>query len=219
MNLAFSTTFPQKSGDLYGSPTHFGGKILIGINKHIGAININSFKIQYSKMMAKKGVKAPPVNLNAKIHTIRRDLSKRWEKGRDIHFVMFQRTKDQFQFAPVLKCTETESIEIKHFEDNSGSSARVFVDGKNIGCIVWNKGFKKEPIITGTGMKDLAINDGFESVEDFFKYFNEDFKGTLVHWTSKRYNTYKGAYCNIPLTRDFNGMCDEDYFFRKNQHN
>lgn len=189
MNLAFSTTFPKKAGDLYKKPTHFGNKILIGINKHIGTMNLDPFKIEYAKMMAKHGIEAPPVNFNAKIHTIRRDLSKRWKKGRDIHFVMFQRTKDQFRFAPVLKCTETQEISIKHFKHDSGTSARVFIDGKNIGCIVWNKGFETEPIITGPEMIDLAINDGFESVEDFFRYFNEDFEGTLVHWTGVRYGS------------------------------
>jgi hypothetical protein len=33
----------------------------------------------------------------------------------------------------------------------------------------------------------LARNDGFESVEDFFKWFDNDFEGWIIHWTDKKY--------------------------------
>ena len=39
-----------------------------------------------------------------------------------------------------------------------------------------------EPIL-----RELAKNDGFESVEDFFAYFNKDFKGKIIHWTDLQY--------------------------------
>jgi hypothetical protein len=35
--------------------------------------------------------------------------------------------------------------------------------------------------------EQLAINDGFETVEHFFRWFNEDFSGKIIHWTDLRY--------------------------------
>lgn len=34
---------------------------------------------------------------------------------------------------------------------------------------------------------ELAVNDGFDSDEKFFKWFDKDFDGWLIHWTDKRY--------------------------------
>lgn len=28
---------------------------------------------------------------------------------------------------------------------------------------------------------------GFDSVKDFFRYFNKDFKGKIIHWTDLKY--------------------------------
>ncbi len=36
-------------------------------------------------------------------------------------------------------------------------------------------------------VNQLAINDGFNSVDDFFQYFNTDFTGKLIHWTDLKY--------------------------------
>lgn len=35
--------------------------------------------------------------------------------------------------------------------------------------------------------KTLALNDGFESVKQFFQWFNEPFVGKLIHWTDSKY--------------------------------
>jgi hypothetical protein len=43
------------------------------------------------------------------------------------------------------------------------------------------KGYGDEEMIR------LARNDGFDSVEDFFSFFPEDFKGKIIHWTDLRY--------------------------------
>src|SRR5690606_19550835 len=45
-----------------------------------------------------------------KIHTIRRDENGRWKPGMGIHFVINSRTKDRFQFAPVVKCKSFQTI-------------------------------------------------------------------------------------------------------------
>lgn len=36
-------------------------------------------------------------------------------------------------------------------------------------------------------IKQLAINDGFEDVENLIAYFNKVFTGKIIHWTDLRY--------------------------------
>ena len=132
-------------------------------------INANEF-IEYGRKCLPKNY---IVGSNkSKLHTIRVDESNRWKTGMDIHFVINNRTPQRFQFAPVVKCTGDQKIEILYsFPDNLLSAfPRVFVDG------VWL------PDAT-----QLAINDGFNSVEDFFAWFNKDFTGKIIHWTDLRY--------------------------------
>ena len=33
----------------------------------------------------------------------------------------------------------------------------------------------------------LMTNDGFDSPEDFFEWFDEDFEGKIIHWTHFKY--------------------------------
>lgn len=107
--------------------------------------------------------------LHPKLHTIRKDQNDRWRPGMDIHFVINGRTKDRFQFAPVVKCTIVQRIEVKH----AFPHRYVFIDDRYIAS--WKE------------LDALARNDGFDSIEDFFRYFNEDFKGKLIHWTNLKY--------------------------------
>jgi hypothetical protein len=41
--------------------------------------------------------------------------------------------------------------------------------------------------ITDAELKILSVNDGFDSVDDFFEWFNEDFAGKIIHWTDLKY--------------------------------
>jgi len=36
-------------------------------------------------------------------------------------------------------------------------------------------------------MNNFALKDGFNSIEDFFNWFKEDFEGILIHWTNFKY--------------------------------
>ncbi len=113
-----------------------------------------------------------------KLHTIREDKSNRWRAGMDIHLVINNRTPNRFQFAPVIKCVSVQKIEIIPMDSielldlHLEAFTAVKVDGK---------------ILRIKEIQELAINDGFDSVEDFFAYFNKDFTGILIHWTDKRY--------------------------------
>lgn len=115
-----------------------------------------------------------------KIHTIRKDKSNRWKVGSKIHFKMWTGRpykSNMFDFTPVLEVKSIQNISIY----NHGEEQKVFIDDKEFyheyGC--YSVGVER--------MEDLALCDGFDSIDDFFKYFNEDFKGKLIHWTDVSY--------------------------------
>ncbi|MCZ2414657.1 MAG: hypothetical protein LC136_10430 [Burkholderiales bacterium] len=121
----------------------------------------------------------------SKIHTIRIDAHDRWKPDMKIHFATGVRTKKYRQFKSG-ECKSTQLIEIKHrggkymmldFDNETG----VWIDGElkfTITGIIHN----------GTGfMNTLAKNDGFKDYNEFFKWFNKDFKGKIIHWTNYRY--------------------------------
>lgn len=106
-----------------------------------------------------------------KIHTIRADEKDRWKVGNKIHFVINNRTKNRFQFAPVITVKSIQKIEIVYWM-GCGDYPAVVIDGQTL---------KNREVET------LAKNDGFDSVEDFFSWFNSDFKGKIIHWTDCSY--------------------------------
>lgn len=123
-----------------------------------------------------------------KLHTIRlfrktkdgNRSKKQWKAGDTIHPGINNRSPDYFQFAPAIKCKGVQHIEIKFLSLENGGE---------ILPMVWIDSHLFYDPATGkdSGMIDLAINDGFDSVEDFFNYFNESFEGLIIHWTDKRY--------------------------------
>lgn len=169
MTLSFSTKWPKSMGELAGQPNYFVEKIwAVHLNK---SSDLNSsfavYKTKNFKMFGTKWIY--PRDFHPKLHTIREDKNNRWKAGMDIHFVINNRTKDRFQFAPVVKCVSVQEIEIFAF---------------SIGIPVININGR---MIDYEEMKQLAINDGFPSVEAFFDYFNTDFKGKIIHWTDLKY--------------------------------
>lgn len=118
---------------------------------------------------------------NPKIHTIREDKKDRWKAGTKIDFFINCRQKNMFRFAPVLPVVSVQKVEIKWIPLTIPSGEKrpwVRIDGKSI--------FTIEHFITEE-MNQLAKNDGFDTVEDFFAYFNEDFTGKIIHWTDLKY--------------------------------
>jgi hypothetical protein len=101
-----------------------------------------------------------------KKHTIRQ--GKRFDVGDKVHLVVGNRSKHRRQFFPTLKCPLVELISIYP------KDREVVVDGVILSIEV---------------LEMLAIQDGFESVEDFWRYFNEDFHGQIIHWMeNERYS-------------------------------
>lgn len=107
--------------------------------------------------------------IKPKLTTIRRDSAKRWKAGVMIDFFIYPRTKKMFRFAPRIPVVSTQDISIEWVND---TDVFVWVDGT---------------AINSHKVKELAINDGFDSVENFFEWFNADFKGKIIHWTDLKY--------------------------------
>lgn len=113
-----------------------------------------------------------PTLKGTKIHTIREDKHNRWKAGKIIHFATGVRTKNYNCFKEGV-CVSVQTIEIKHNKNVCKVLSRtVIVDGREL-----------EP----TEILRLAKNDGFKTKNDFFDWFNKDFKGKLIHWTNKKY--------------------------------
>lgn len=106
-----------------------------------------------------------------KIHTIREDKNQRWREGMEIHFATGVRTPDYNQFASGV-CTGVQEIEIEYSDGLIVPGFQIKVDGF---------------LIDEDMARELAENDGFYNLKQFAKWFDEDFKGRLIHWTDKRY--------------------------------
>lgn len=187
MTLAFSTK-------IEGKPTYFVGKIwksiidsqettpslilaVVLLAKHAVRAHNNNIKFIEKKEWSQSGI-------TPKIHTIRKDKSNRWEKGRDIHFVINNRTKDRFQFAPVIKCTHIDLITIEYKKEFMFPFIWIREPGQKNGGLRLDP---REHFIYISELSELALNDGFENWEAFLRYFNEDFEGKIIHWTKFNY--------------------------------
>lgn len=110
---------------------------------------------------------------NPKHHTIRHDAKNRWKAGNLIHFVINNRTPQRFQFSPVVEVKSVQEIFIKYeFPNNKDFKPNVFIDNQ---------------LLDIKQVYELAINDGFDSVDDFFSWFKDDFTGKIIHWTNLKY--------------------------------
>jgi len=112
-----------------------------------------------------------------KKHTIREDKHDRWNAGMIMHMATGVRTKN-YKCFKVDSCTGTQKIIIIHYPHK----ASVYVDNKLVGH--YSKIFEVTKYLN---LKKLAKNDGFDSTVDFFKWFNTNFTGKLIHWTDLRY--------------------------------
>lgn len=112
-----------------------------------------------------------------KKHTIRADVKERWHVGMKIQHAHGIRTKYYEQFFEGV-CKSVQTIEIQW----CGNIANVFIDHLFTG-----RYFKKQNCCTSSEIRQLAINDGFDSFDDFFKWFDKDFTGKIIHWTDTRY--------------------------------
>jgi hypothetical protein len=177
MILPFST-------QLNGKPTYFVEKILKGLidNGHYEK-NHDELKKFISNCALEKCIYYHRMwelifDQQNKLHTIREDKKERWKPGTKIDFFINCRQKNMFRFAPVLPVLSVQNIEIKWIGFNNGFRPCIWIDKKLIYDVA---GINKKLML------ELAHNDGFDTIEDFFAYFNENFTGKLIHWTDLKY--------------------------------
>lgn len=112
-----------------------------------------------------------------KIHSIREDKSNRWKQGMKIHLWRGNPrnvSQNPYSFGERV-CISMQKIFIHpDFGPSGGLYSFVTIDGRQI---------------TGDELEQLARNDGFSSVRQFFLWFKKtgDFTGKIIHWTDKKY--------------------------------
>lgn len=193
MTLGFMQNWP-KSMAMQDDKTYFIEKIWSGFYKNgiVGPLERITFDNEYKERFGNYwDAWYTPEKTSPKIHTIRHDESERWKPGMDIHFVINSRTKDRFQFAPVVKCISVQKIKIVNSERLSMNDPRISFSGVTKLCgLDWHYSLIVEiddRKLNSEEVISLARNDGFESVWEFFKYFKDGFVGRLIHWTNLRY--------------------------------
>ena len=176
MNLSFSTKWPPEMGDLAGQPNYFISKIWAGAieNRILSPEDMYKYiKLYKEKFGEIWDHKDRGDAYGPKLHTIREDENNRWCPGMKIHPVINNRSRFRFQFAPVLECTGVQLIRICHrFVPYPPA---VYVGGYLLDRM------------DDEQVRQLALNDGFPSVEAFFLWFNKDFEGKIIHWTNLKY--------------------------------
>lgn len=105
-----------------------------------------------------------------KIHTIRVDKNKRWQKGKKINFAIGVRTKRYSQFKEGV-CKFNQAVELR-------PDTREIYLGLNGRMNLLDKKHNEM----------FAKNDGFDTEDDFWNWFNEPFFGTVIHWTDFVYS-------------------------------
>lgn len=168
MTLPFST-------QLKGKPTYFVEKILKGID-----LKISIYTQSFWKQSTYNRFDFPL--LKPKFHTFREDTKERWHAGRMIDFFINCRQSNMQRFAPTLPVISTQKVEIKWYSNDENLFVRVFIDDKSFARVDFDLNLH----VSGN-MLQLAYNDGFDTIEDFFGYFDKDFKGKIIHWTDLRY--------------------------------
>lgn len=179
MTLSFTQRWPSHMDNLAGQPNYFIEKIWLSLLSDKEYCNqIYDYEKRHVELFDEY-FDTPSYGLESKLHTIREDKTNRWKAGNDIHFVINNRTKDRFQFAPVVKCKSVQNIEIK--EMIMTARPNCLIEDKIYTVKVDNK------YLTISEVETSAINDGFPDIKSFFNYFRDGFKGKIIHWTNTRY--------------------------------
>lgn len=142
----------------WGKPTYFKEKILLPLREIPEEFNGH----------------------NPKIHTIRH--GNRFKPGDVLHMATGVRTKKYDQFNKGIPGLEkvVSVQEIRIFSDIKEVWVEVNVTDQNVFYASHRK-------ITDVEIDELAANDGFDSTEDFWRWFTTDLSGQLIHWTNKIY--------------------------------
>lgn len=157
-----------------GKPSNFVERIWEGFLRLGIKCSVNEFIEIGKKALPEKYL---VTTFSPKIHTIREDKKNRWKAGMMIDFFINVRTEDMFRFAPRVPVTSIQKITMSY---SWNYIINIWINGREL---------------TPSERLKLAINDGFDSWEEFFEYFypliksTEDnfWKGKIIHWTDLKY--------------------------------
>lgn len=176
MTLGFKQYFPWHT-EKDPAPTYFREKIqLCGTGAEPGKKVLCDFTKGFHKV--------PQIEIYPKIHTMRSDPHNRWKAGRKIEMVYRgagYKILDHFNkgIPELEKCVSTQRIIIKDMR-HLPIGKRAF--GQHDFLITIDN-----RMLSFAEQQKLARNDGFNSVEDFFRWFNKDWSGKIIHFTDFRY--------------------------------
>ena len=137
---------------------------------HGGQEMILGFKKVFQKTKTPTGF-IGKIILGRKIHSIR--AGSRWKAGMKIHFATGVRTPLYNQFnTGVVISVQKISISPPVVHKDGYRTALILIDGKGI-----NEYTKSV----------LASNDGFDSIDDFWNWFDKGIRGQIIHWTNFKY--------------------------------
>jgi hypothetical protein len=172
MILSFKQKFPN------GEHNYFVSKIWAGLAIVLSSDYRSERNSYFKEYFERFGLLLDNqlTDVHPKVHTIRKDETRRWRSGRKIHFVINNRSKLFFRFAPVIKCKGVQRI----FMTPSSLTGffEISVDGRQL---------------TPYEILQLARNDGFDSVNQMEEYFfpgrckRDEWRGRIIHWTILKY--------------------------------
>ncbi len=109
------------------------------------------------------------VTARIKIHTIRRDLDNVAVAGEELEMICDPDKGDPFEFYNDY-CRHTQDIRILY--SSMYQYPYVSIDGKSL---------------MRSQIEDLVTNEGFDGVDQFFKFFDKNYDGKIIHWTDYEY--------------------------------
>ena len=184
MILPFST-------QLNGKPTYFPEKIIKSLD--VSDVKKATLNDSLAEIVCPKdfefilGSTNPFFEHHPKLHTIRKDEKNRWKPGMLIDFFINARQKNMFRFAPRISVVSTQKIEFYY----RGEYCDILIDDKLFESI-WMNYKSLDSCIYGNQYDypkthQLALNDGFECIDDLLNYFEGNYKGKIIHWTNLEY--------------------------------
>lgn len=148
-----------------GEPTNFYEKIIVG---------------RYSNSIySGQGIEP-------KLHSIREDIHNRWKPGMLIHHAYGVRTKN-YECFDECPCVSTQKIVIKEYSIGEGDSLSYSYTFEYRDITKVFRVFVDDKLLDDCEIYSLAKNDGFDTMRDFFRWFNKPFTGKIIHWTDLRY--------------------------------
>lgn len=184
MILGFKQHFP------WHEPTFFREKILLGAGKTVIIPEMNVV-MDNKKPGYVSHVSQNPI-LKPKLHTMREDKHNRWKPGMSIQMVYRgpkYSIKHEFNkgIPELSKCVSTQKVEIYYSDMNGTKSVSIHIDNELFGVVNFTDEGKPYFGLDEKEMKQFMYNDGFDSPEDFFRWFNKDWTGKLIHFTDLKY--------------------------------